>query len=177
MAGYCTLVLYFDLPAARENTAAHSCNIQPYCLLTHQIIYIYFKILFFCSTVELCRELKVTINWFETCEKHTRAICLRKQLQLTQYTINTYSGCCTNVRPQTHWQCSRPCRVLKADRLSLCQIYMYTAVCVDLARCEPKSCAHEYNYVVKFFYRLNRKPNHIITFTCTAFWFTFCKQQ
>ena len=41
MAGYCTLVLYFHSPAAHENTAAHSCNIQPYCLLTHQIIYIY----------------------------------------------------------------------------------------------------------------------------------------
>ena len=41
MAGYCTLVLYFHSPAARENTAAHSCNIQPYYLLTHQLIYIY----------------------------------------------------------------------------------------------------------------------------------------
>ena len=40
MAGYCTLVLYFHSPAAHENTAAHSCNIQPYYLLTHQIIYI-----------------------------------------------------------------------------------------------------------------------------------------
>ena len=40
MAGYCTLVLYFHEPQASENTAAHSCNIQPYCLLTHQIIYI-----------------------------------------------------------------------------------------------------------------------------------------
>ena len=36
-----TFVLYFHSPAARENTAARSCNIQPYCLLTHQIIYIY----------------------------------------------------------------------------------------------------------------------------------------
>ena len=44
MAGYCTLVLYFHLPAAHENTVAHSCNIQPYCLLTHQIIYIYIYI-------------------------------------------------------------------------------------------------------------------------------------
>ena len=43
MAGYCTLVLYFHLPAARENVAAHSCNIQLYCLLTHQIyMYLYF---------------------------------------------------------------------------------------------------------------------------------------
>ena len=41
MAGYCTLVLYFHSHAARENTAAHSCNIQPYYLLTHQIIYMY----------------------------------------------------------------------------------------------------------------------------------------
>ena len=31
MAGYCTLVLYFHSPAARENTAAHSCNnIKPF---------------------------------------------------------------------------------------------------------------------------------------------------
>jgi len=36
-----------------------------------------------------------------------------------------------------------------------------------------KSCAYEYNYVVNFF--LNRKPNHIIIFICTGFWFTFCK--
>ena len=43
MAGYCTLVLYFHSPAARENTAAHSCNIQPYYLLTYQIIYIYYS--------------------------------------------------------------------------------------------------------------------------------------
>ena len=39
MAGYCTLVLYLHLPAAHENAAAHSCNIQPYYLLTHQTIY------------------------------------------------------------------------------------------------------------------------------------------
>ena len=38
MAGYCTSVWsYFHEPQASENTA-HSCNIQPYCLLTHQII-------------------------------------------------------------------------------------------------------------------------------------------
>ena len=41
MAGYCTLVLHFQSPAACENTDTHSCNIQPYCLLSHQIIYIY----------------------------------------------------------------------------------------------------------------------------------------
>ena len=41
MAGYCTLVLYFHSPAAHENTAAHSCNIQPCYLLTHQIIYMW----------------------------------------------------------------------------------------------------------------------------------------
>ena len=33
--------------------------------------------------------------------------------------------------------------------------------CVNLTKCEPKNCAHEYNYVVNFF---NRKPNHIIIF-------------
>ena len=35
MAGYCTLVLYFHSPAARENTTAHSCNIQPYSVPSH----------------------------------------------------------------------------------------------------------------------------------------------
>ena len=44
MTGYCTLVLYFHSPVARE-TATHSCNIQPYYLLTHQIVYIYFQML------------------------------------------------------------------------------------------------------------------------------------
>ena len=44
MAEYCTLVLYFHSPAARENTNAYSCNIQPYCLLSHQIIYMYIYI-------------------------------------------------------------------------------------------------------------------------------------
>ena len=33
---------------------------------------------------------------------------------------------------------------------------------------KKKACAHEYNYVVNFFYRQNRKPNHIIIFNCTA---------
>ena len=38
MAGYCTSVRpYFHEPQASENTA-QECNIQPYCLLTHQII-------------------------------------------------------------------------------------------------------------------------------------------
>ena len=38
MAGYCTSVrLYFHEPQASENTA-QECNIQPYCLLSHQII-------------------------------------------------------------------------------------------------------------------------------------------
>ena len=37
MAGYCTLVLYFHSLAAHENTGTHSCNIQPYCLLNHQV--------------------------------------------------------------------------------------------------------------------------------------------
>ena len=49
MAEYCTHVLYFHSPAARENTAAHFSHIafsailpsQPYCLLSHQIIYMY----------------------------------------------------------------------------------------------------------------------------------------
>ena len=43
MAGYCTLVLYFHSPVARENTAAYLCNIQPYYLLTYQIIYMYIQ--------------------------------------------------------------------------------------------------------------------------------------
>ena len=37
MAGYCTSVWpYFHEPQASENTA-QECNIQPYCLLTHQL--------------------------------------------------------------------------------------------------------------------------------------------
>ena len=38
MAGYYTLVLYFHSPAAHEDTAT------PYCLLTHQVIYMYMHI-------------------------------------------------------------------------------------------------------------------------------------
>ena len=41
MTGYCTFVLYFHSPAACENTATHSCNIQPYYFLSHQIKCIY----------------------------------------------------------------------------------------------------------------------------------------
>ena len=41
MAGYCTLVLYYHLPAACENTATPSCNIQPYCLPHQVYMYIY----------------------------------------------------------------------------------------------------------------------------------------
>ena len=38
MAGYCmSMRPYFHEPQASENTA-QECNIQPYCLLTHQII-------------------------------------------------------------------------------------------------------------------------------------------
>jgi len=40
MTGYCTLVLYLHLPAARESTAAHSCNIPAAILpsyLSHSI--------------------------------------------------------------------------------------------------------------------------------------------
>ena len=39
MVGYCISVRpYFYEPQASENTA-QECNIQPYCLLTHQILY------------------------------------------------------------------------------------------------------------------------------------------
>ena len=71
MAGYCTLVLYFHSPAARENTAAHSCNIQPYYLLTHQILYIYmlctcpdsnFEAASFCATRMRCSNPLITIS-------------------------------------------------------------------------------------------------------------------
>ena len=31
----------------------------------------------------------------------------------------------------------------------IAKVIVHTAVCVDLAKCEPKSCAHEYNYVVR----------------------------
>jgi len=34
--------------------------------------------------------------------------------------------------------------------LALC-----TAVCIDLAKSEQESCAHEYNYVQGFLFRLN----------------------
>ena len=53
MTGYCTLVLYFHSPAACENTDAHSCNIQPYCLLSHQIIYIHICVV----TILACQKL------------------------------------------------------------------------------------------------------------------------
>ena len=53
MAGYCTLGVYFHSLAACKNMAAHSCNIQPYCLLTHQITYIY---IFFLSTQKCSRQ-------------------------------------------------------------------------------------------------------------------------
>ena len=33
-------MLYDHSPAARENTDAHLCNIQPYCLLSHQILFL-----------------------------------------------------------------------------------------------------------------------------------------
>ena len=38
-SGYCTLVLYFYAPVARENTVTHSCNTQTYCPFTHQIYF------------------------------------------------------------------------------------------------------------------------------------------
>ena len=67
-----------------------------------------------------------------------------------------------------------------------------TAVCVDLAKlehakpkpqnqlllfakCEPKSCAHECNYVLWLPIQPVKEVYHIIIFMCTAFWFTFCK--
>ena len=56
MAGYCTLVLYFHSPSARQNTAARSCNIQPYCLLKHQIIYIYTSYIF-CTQMQHLKNL------------------------------------------------------------------------------------------------------------------------
>ena len=65
MAGYCTLVLYFHSPAARENTTAHSCNIQPYCPLTHQIIYMYpFQSMHRHIPESFCVYQQVTINLF-----------------------------------------------------------------------------------------------------------------
>ena len=51
MAGYCTLVLYFHLPAAHENPAAHSCNTYPAILPSHSSnIYIGYRII-------LCNDL------------------------------------------------------------------------------------------------------------------------
>ena len=68
MAGYCASVLpYFYESQASENTA-QECNIQPYCLLTHQIIDVLYttliqqhledrQLLHMCSTkvVAVCR--------------------------------------------------------------------------------------------------------------------------
>ena len=52
----------------------------------------------------------------------------------------------------------------------------YTAVCVDIGKCEPKSYVHEYNYVANFLYCMHRKPNHIIIFMCTVVCFTVRSQ-
>ena len=63
MAGYCTLVLYFHSPAAREITATLSSNIQPYCLLTHQIIYIYIIVsekALWLDTAQVCGVILMT---------------------------------------------------------------------------------------------------------------------
>jgi len=50
------------------------------------------------------------------------------------------------------------------------------AVCarVDLTRLKPKSCAHEYNYVVKPLFNLNRKPCTWL-YSCAQLFSWFCK--
>ena len=66
MTGYFTLVLYFHLPAARESTDAHSCNIQPYCLLSHQIIYIYIYIYIQLSSERISNTDAIMFTSFQT---------------------------------------------------------------------------------------------------------------
>ena len=70
-----TLVLYFHSPAGCENTAAHLCNIQPYCLLSHQTIYIYVsgssKIQTLCPMTQVLLKLRFTamerLSVYESC--------------------------------------------------------------------------------------------------------------
>ena len=50
------------------------------------------------------------------------------------------------------------------------QVYLI-AVCVDLAKYEPKSCAQDCG---KLLYSLNKKPNHTIIFMSTAFFCCCC---
>ena len=83
MAGYCTLVLYFHLPAARENTAAHSCNIQPYYLLTYQIIYIYVCV--YCRSGNFCCK-----NIFVACVNHESKKNTKYILQWMIITVSAF---------------------------------------------------------------------------------------
>ena len=52
MAGYCNVLLYFHSSVARENMAANSCNMQPYCLLTHQVMCMYMQL-----HIPLCKKM------------------------------------------------------------------------------------------------------------------------
>ena len=77
MTGYCTLVLYFHSPVARENMAAHSCNIQPYYLLTYQIIYIYIHVYISAICMLFCK-CKLTPK---NCARRSVQAKYRKQLR------------------------------------------------------------------------------------------------
>ena len=65
------------------------------------------------------------------------------------------------------WTCLPAARVLQLQNMAFCMVS--TAVCVDLAKCEPKRCAHEYNYVVWLPIQPVKEVYHIIIFMCTAF--------
>ena len=64
MAGYCTSVhSYFYSPAARETTA-QECNIQPYYLLSHQIIDLLYTTLILRVYSSMCSSKVVAVCIF-----------------------------------------------------------------------------------------------------------------
>ena len=66
-------------PPSRENTDAHSCNIQPYCLLNHQIVYIYSQLLtnrIKQQCIILCDIYKKRFDPLKTSFKHYQGCCL-----------------------------------------------------------------------------------------------------
>ena len=64
------------------------------------------------------------------------------------------------------------CHTLSYSVISVILCHTLSYSCLHC--CEPKSCAHEYNYVVLLPIQPVKKVYHIIIFMCTAFWFTFC---
>ena len=105
MAGYCTLVLYFHLPAAHENTAAYSCNIQPYCILTHQIIYNYTVThtishihRAYCIAQNVCRDLNIVVLKEFNIHKYIFATCI---CEYASYQHVSATLLCSNLRPES----------------------------------------------------------------------------